>query len=115
MTFVDIGAHIGEYTLLASRAVRSRGQVHAFEPVHELFTLLMQTLTSNRASNVMVSRVRSSEHKRHDQLRSSRGAGLLFYSARSLVRKTEGPAYQSRDRSLSGLLLQATGGCATPH
>lgn len=56
MIFVDVGAHIGEYALLASRAVRSEGQVHAFEPVHELSSLLAQAVTRNRASNVVVNR-----------------------------------------------------------
>lgn len=54
MVFFDVGAHIGEYTLLASRAVRSGGQVHAFEPVHDLSMLLTQTVTRDRASNVVV-------------------------------------------------------------
>ncbi|MBZ5637056.1 MAG: FkbM family methyltransferase [Acidobacteriia bacterium] len=54
MIFFDVGAHIGEYTLLASRAVQSEGQVHAFEPVHELFKLLKRTLTCTAASNVVV-------------------------------------------------------------
>ena len=32
MVFVDAGANIGQYSLIASKLVGPRGQVHAFEP-----------------------------------------------------------------------------------
>jgi len=39
-TFVDIGAHIGYYTLLAAEIVGPKGRVFAFEPDPENFALL---------------------------------------------------------------------------
>ena len=44
---VDIGAHIGYYTLLYARRVGSRGHVYAFEPSRENFLLLRKNITLN--------------------------------------------------------------------
>jgi FkbM family methyltransferase len=40
VSFFDIGAHIGYYTMLASWLVGETGQVHAFEPTPSTFELL---------------------------------------------------------------------------
>ena len=40
MTFFDIGAHFGYFSLLASYLVGDRGQVHAFEPTWSTFDIL---------------------------------------------------------------------------
>ena len=47
MTFFDIGAHLGYYTLLGSRIVGDNGQVHAFEPTPSTFEILNSN-TKNR-------------------------------------------------------------------
>lgn len=52
MTIVDIGAHIGEYTLLAAKAVGTRGQVHAFEPQTHLFPILHESVQINGFAQV---------------------------------------------------------------
>lgn len=52
MVFLDIGAHIGEYTLLGSQAVGPKGQVHSFEPNPEIFRLLCENVESNSLNNV---------------------------------------------------------------
>ena len=39
-TFVDVGAHIGYYTMLASWLVGETGQVHSFEPTPGTFDIL---------------------------------------------------------------------------
>jgi len=44
MTFIDLGAHRGYYTLLASKLVGEKGRVFAFEPAPENFTLLSRNL-----------------------------------------------------------------------
>jgi FkbM family methyltransferase len=54
MVFVDIGAHIGEYTLLAAKAVGPTGQVHAFEPQTELAALIERSAQMNDFHNVTV-------------------------------------------------------------
>jgi FkbM family methyltransferase len=40
MTFFDIGAHFGYFSLLASYLVGDRGQVHVFEPTRSTFDIL---------------------------------------------------------------------------
>jgi hypothetical protein len=36
MSVMDIGANVGQFTLMAAARVGATGQVHAFEPTHEL-------------------------------------------------------------------------------
>lgn len=52
MTFFDIGAHIGYYTLLASYIVGERGQVHSFEPTPSTFKILK--LNCSKKPNVIL-------------------------------------------------------------
>jgi FkbM family methyltransferase len=40
MTFFDVGAHFGYYTLLASFIVGKNGKIHAFEPTPSTFDIL---------------------------------------------------------------------------
>ena len=47
MTVFDLGANIGQYSLLAARAVGPVGQVHAFEPVPTNFTNLANHIHEN--------------------------------------------------------------------
>jgi FkbM family methyltransferase len=50
--FCDIGANIGYYSLLASRAVGPRGLVIAVEPSPPIFAVLLENLALNGARNV---------------------------------------------------------------
>jgi FkbM family methyltransferase len=52
MTFLDVGAHIGEYTILGSDAVHPGGIVHAFEPSPDIFNLLRENIRMNGLGNV---------------------------------------------------------------
>lgn len=54
MIVVDVGAHIGEYTLLAAKLVGSSGEVHAFEPQPSLFPILTDNVHMNNLSNVVL-------------------------------------------------------------
>lgn len=56
MVFFDVGAHIGEYTLIASRAVGPTGAIHAFEAQPDTFALLRRNCTANGAENVKLNR-----------------------------------------------------------
>jgi FkbM family methyltransferase len=51
-TVVDVGAHIGYYSLLFSRLVGPQGHVIAFEPVPKNFEFLSENLKLNTCSNV---------------------------------------------------------------
>ncbi len=48
---VDIGAHAGIFTILASYYAKN-GQVYAFEPFKENYNLLLENIKLNKASNV---------------------------------------------------------------
>jgi FkbM family methyltransferase len=50
--FVDVGANIGYFTLLASGLVHSHGRVVAIEASPKIFTQLSSNLRRNRADNV---------------------------------------------------------------
>lgn len=50
-TFVDIGANVGFYTLIASEIVGATGRVFAFEPVPSTFEVLQGAVLVNRLSN----------------------------------------------------------------
>lgn len=52
MTFVDVGANLGYYTLLAARLVGSSGHVFSFEPFPANFQLLERNVNSNGYGNV---------------------------------------------------------------
>lgn len=49
----DVGAHAGIYSVLLSRLCGSSGRVCAFEPVHETYWRLRETLALNRCDNVV--------------------------------------------------------------
>jgi len=53
-TFWDVGAHVGFFTLLASRFVGESGHVHAFEPLEANRARLQMALELNDARNVTV-------------------------------------------------------------
>jgi FkbM family methyltransferase len=54
---LDVGAHVGLFTLLAARLVGPKGEVHAFEPVPANFERLQANIALNALSNVRPSRV----------------------------------------------------------
>lgn len=57
MTFLDIGAAFGQYTLLAAGAVGNTGKVHAFEPDPVSFDWLSGNVRRNRLSNVTAAQI----------------------------------------------------------
>jgi FkbM family methyltransferase len=54
MTIIDIGAHIGYYSLLFAKCVGPRGRVFAFEPLPGNFALLQKNVRLNNLRNVHV-------------------------------------------------------------
>ena len=54
---VDVGAHVGYYTLLASRLVGRNGRVYALEPAEAAYRALGSNLALNRVSNVTALRI----------------------------------------------------------
>lgn len=56
MVVFDVGAHFGEYTVLAARRVGPGGSVHAFEPQPSMYRLLEANVTENGLGNVVLNR-----------------------------------------------------------
>jgi len=53
MVIVDIGAHIGYYTLLAASLTGEEGKVFAFEPEPSNYALLVKNIEANGYNNVI--------------------------------------------------------------
>jgi FkbM family methyltransferase len=54
MTFWDVGAHVGFFTILGARLVGDQGHVHAFEPVEENLQRLAVAVEVNGSGNVTI-------------------------------------------------------------
>lgn len=52
MVFFDVGANLGQYTLLAANRVGINGQVHSFEPNNRMFAELQFNVRLNNLSDI---------------------------------------------------------------
>ncbi len=52
MIVLDVGAHVGYYSLLAAKLVGPKGKVYAFEPEPENFKILQANVASNGYENI---------------------------------------------------------------
>jgi FkbM family methyltransferase len=52
MTFVDVGANIGQHTLFCSRVVGPTGNVISFEPIPHLYEQVKRSIEANAMANV---------------------------------------------------------------
>jgi FkbM family methyltransferase len=52
MVFFDVGANLGQYTLLAADRVGETGQVHSFEPSPRMFKELLFNVELNKLSGI---------------------------------------------------------------
>lgn len=52
MTYFDIGAHFGQFSLIASKLVGSEGKVHCFEATKYTYDQLIKNIELNKASNI---------------------------------------------------------------
>lgn len=53
MTIVDLGAHIGLYSLLAANLVGQKGRVYAFEPLPSNYALLLKNISTNGYEDII--------------------------------------------------------------
>jgi len=73
-TFIDIGAHIGLYTLPAALKLK-KGRVYAFEPASSNYNILKKHIKMNSLSNVEI----------FDYLVGDKGKSVKFYESKNLV------------------------------
>ena len=51
-TIIDVGAHYGYYSLLASKKIGDNGKIYSFEPVRENYDLLCKNVKFNDYANI---------------------------------------------------------------
>jgi len=68
MTFIDVGANVGYYTLMAASLVGSTGRVIAFEPSAYAFKRLEETIRKNNLKQVQAVRAGLSDTNSQSQL-----------------------------------------------
>jgi FkbM family methyltransferase len=62
LTFLDIGANFGTYSIALARAVGPRGKVHSFEPQRLIHNLLAGSVALNSLTNVHCHNVAVGDH-----------------------------------------------------
>ena len=92
--FVDVGANVGYYALLASKLVGAEGCVVAVEPLPESFVALKANLALNAAMNVRAVNMAASDRKQR----------LLLYGGApgNSGPHTDSASEESRTRGRSG-------------
>lgn len=84
-TVVDVGANIGEVSIVTSQRVGAAGQVFAFEPQPRIYRYLLGNLSLNGCGNVIVrnlalgsapGRVRMSDDKQDDMNRVTQSGAI---------------------------------------
>ena len=74
MTVVDVGAHVGLYSLVGSTLVGSTGKVYAFEPEPSNYNLLLKNMKANGLINIVPVRKAVSDKS---------GATMLFVNPKA--------------------------------
>ena len=74
MTFVDVGANIGLYSVAAAKLVGHTGRVYAFEPEPRNYLLLQRHLVMNEVRNVTIENVAVGSENAEQTLTISKNA-----------------------------------------
>ena len=108
--FLDVGAHIGYFSMKAAVRVGKTGRVLAFEPNPETLKLLRDNVTANQAWNVIVEPVACTDR---EQMLTLYAAARINTGASSLARQnanislTEAPrSYVVRGRPIDDVVRE---------
>jgi len=124
MTFVDVGANVGLYTLFAARKVGERGQVISIEPSAREFRRLQANVKLNRLRNVLLLKlamsdttgerdllVATKDHSGHNTFGYyADGVTQLDYKERVQTSTIDGIVARERVRRVDFLKLDIEGG-----
>lgn len=107
--FLDVGAHIGYFSIKAARKVGSTGHVVSFEPNPEVLKLLRDNVAANHASNVTVEPIACTDR---DQALTLYSVPTNNTGASSLARDNAQPwspdirGYQVRGRPIDAVVRE---------
>jgi FkbM family methyltransferase len=86
-TVLDIGANVGMFSLVASRVLKNKGIIHAFEPSQATYDILRQNINNNKCENVTIHRLALSD-----------ADGMLTLSTPKVKHGTDAFAYLSNSQ-----------------
>lgn len=96
---IDIGAHIGLFSVIASQVTGENGKVYAFEPAPSTYQLLQKTLTINHNESVIETFQRA----------VGRGTGkITFFVSDGLADNGNSLVNYKDDRPLHGIDVEVT-------
>jgi FkbM family methyltransferase len=98
--YLDIGANIGLFTVIAARKVGSTGRVYAFEPIAATYDRLQQNIALNRYRNVSSYKVALSDAAGQAEMTISTDG---FDGRNSMAKPTGGEQFALETVSLSTL------------
>jgi hypothetical protein len=99
---VDVGAHIGYFSLLASRLVGPHGHVYALEPAPATYAALRSNLELNGVTNVTALRVAAGDREREGLLHEDRPGNTGASSILPRPQRTRDARFRRRRQSRRG-------------
>jgi FkbM family methyltransferase len=81
--FIDVGANIGYFTLVASHIVGARGKVIAFEPVPPIVSRLKENTALNNQENIEIRESAVADHEGTVRIGKPSGSDFLGSSIRN--------------------------------
>jgi FkbM family methyltransferase len=103
---IDIGAHIGCFTILASSLVGSAGKVIAIEPDPENYQELLFNISLNKLSNVIPFNVAIAEKNGEVELYRTGNSMLASIIPRIFTNAKDLDKIQAKSMTLSDLIIQ---------
>jgi FkbM family methyltransferase len=100
--FVDVGANIGYYTVIAARLVGASGKVYAFEPAPEVLRYLRRNVSRNDLRNVTIVPKALADRSGEGELYLSdfnKGDHRIYNPQSSPTYREGGPVYDQHTRA----------------
>jgi FkbM family methyltransferase len=96
---IDIGAHIGLFSVIASKIIGDAGKVYAFEPSPTTYSFLQQTISLNMAENRI---------ETFQKAVSSKVGITKFYISEDVIDNSNSLVSYQDDRKLKGIDITLT-------